>query len=157
MEQSVRKNEVMRIIYNDKGVSLVEVMIALVVLLLIFIGLLQAALLGIDHNMRNLLREEAVSISAQRLEEVRNRPFNNVVSDSGTAVTIAACTTDPNYPVLEQRNFRNMQRDFGSRMTVTDILEPDGVTINTKQIVILVRWEYKNECYSQTATTVRRR
>jgi prepilin-type N-terminal cleavage/methylation domain-containing protein len=42
---------------NSRGVSLVEVMIALTVLLVVFLGLMQAALLSIEQNMKNLLRD----------------------------------------------------------------------------------------------------
>ncbi len=163
----------MRVIGNN-GVSLVEVLIALVVLLLVFIGLLQAALLGIDHNMRNLLREEAINIVSQKAEEARSLPFDHVKSNPGVCsitnnicsvnedctigetcntpptATISSCS-DPNYPMLIQRNFRNMQKDFGSRITVTDI------DADTKEINVLVRWEHKDECYTQSATTLRRR
>jgi type II secretory pathway pseudopilin PulG len=167
---------------NNKGISLVEVMIALVVLLLVFIGLLQAALLSIDHNMRNLLREEAVKIVSQKTEEARSLPFDNVISNPGVCsitmnicrfdtdcatgetcvtpptATISSCTAAPTYPMRIDRDFRNIQNfPFGMSMTVTDILDPDGITLNTKQIEIVVRWEYKNECYTQSITTVRRR
>ncbi|NWF75074.1 MAG: prepilin-type N-terminal cleavage/methylation domain-containing protein [Nitrospirae bacterium] len=166
---------------GNKGVSLVEVMIALVVLLLVFIGLLQAALLGIDHNMRNLLREEAVNIVSQKAEEIRTLPFDHVKSNPGicsitnnicsvnedcangetcntpSTATISSCA-DPSYPIKIERNFRNIQNfPFGLEVTVTDALDPDGVTLSTKQIEILAAWEYKNECYTQSITTVRRR
>lgn len=181
MKINVVKNEKLSFIAYEKGVSLVEVMIALVVLLLVFIGLLQAALLGIDHNMRNLLREEAVKIVSQKTEEARSLPFDHVISNPGVcSITNNICSDDedcangetcddpptaiisscatPNYPIKILRNFRNIQNfPFGLSITVSDIFDPDGVTLNTKQIDILAAWEYKNECYSQSITTVRRR
>ena len=42
----VREDEMVRYIKNESGFSLVEVMIALIVLLLVFMGLMQSALLG---------------------------------------------------------------------------------------------------------------
>lgn len=145
-----------------KGVSLVEVMISLVVLLLVFVGLFQSALLGIDNNMRNLLRDEAVTIAAARMEEARNMPFEQVVSDTEDArdddnLVLASCHNPPvndadPYPVAVNKNFRNIQDfPFGTRRTVTDH------DADTKEVTILVRWEYKNECYTHSATTLRRR
>lgn len=164
---------------NEKGVSLIEVMIALVVLLLVFVGLLQAALLSIDSNMRNIIRDEVVKIAAEKMEEARSMPFDNVITNPNvcsvsnnlctvnndcaadetcvapTAVTLASC--NPNtYTMRIDRNFRNIQNfPFGSEITVSD-LEPVA-PINTKQIEIEVRWEYKNECYTHSITTLRRR
>ncbi len=164
---------------NEKGASLVEVMIALVVLLLVFVGLLQAALLSIDFNMRNIIRDEGVKIAAERMEEARSMPFDNVITNPNvcsisnnlctvddecdeaetcvtpTAVTLASCTPTT-YPMRIDRNFRNIQNfPFGSEITVSDLelVAP----INTKRIEIEVRWQYKNECYTHTITTLRRR
>lgn len=143
---------------SQDGMSLVEVMIALVVLLLVFVGLFQAALLGIDNNMRNILRDEAVTVAAMRMEEARSMSFDSVLDDTVTnSVNLLACGNSPvndagPYPVGLTRNFRNIQNfPFGTRRTVTDL------NADTKQIQVLVRWEYKNECYTHSATTLRRR
>ena len=143
---------------NNKGVSLVEVMIALVVLLLVFMGLLQSALLGIDSNMRNILRDEAVNVTTMRMEEARSMPFDEVINDIETnAVNLPSCGNSPvndtgPYPVGLERNFRNIQNfPFGTRRTVNDL------NADTKRIEIVVRWEYKNECFTHSATTLRRR
>jgi prepilin-type N-terminal cleavage/methylation domain-containing protein len=55
----------------QKGVTLVEVMIALVILLIVFIGLIQASLLTIQSNVRNLARDEAVRITADQMDMLR--------------------------------------------------------------------------------------
>jgi prepilin-type N-terminal cleavage/methylation domain-containing protein len=154
MGQVVIQNKKQNLHIKQDGVSLVEVLIALVVLLLVFMGLLQAALLGIDSNMRNILRDEAVTVAAMRMEEARSIPFDNVLNDTATnPVNLPACPAGDNpYPVEIARDFRNIQDfPFGTRMTITDL------DADTKQIEILVRWEYKNECYTHSATTLRRR
>lgn len=149
------RNKKQKFFVTQDGVSLVEVMIALVVLLLVFMGLLQAALLGIDSNMRNIIRDEAVTVAAIRMDEARSLPFDTVVNDPtpGDNLALASCPAGDNpYPVEIERNFRNIQNfPFGTNRTVTDL------NADTKQIAILVRWEYKNECYTQSATTLRRR
>jgi prepilin-type N-terminal cleavage/methylation domain-containing protein len=154
MGQVVIQNKSQVNIARQDGVSLVEVLIALVVLLLVFMGLLQAALLGIDSNMRNIIRDEAVTIAAMRMEEARSIPFDNVLNDTAIdPVNLPACPAGDNpYPVRIDRNFRNIQAfPFGTTRTITDL------DTDTKQIDILVRWEYKNECYTHSATTLRRR
>jgi prepilin-type N-terminal cleavage/methylation domain-containing protein len=153
------KNKVLHIITDKNGVSLVEVMIALVVLLLVFMGILQAALLGIDHNMRNILRDEAIKVAAMRMEEARSLPFDNVVPDPthGDNIGLVACqrppVTDPNpYPVQINRDFRNIQNfPYGTRRIVNDL------DADTKRVQVLVRWEYRDECYTHSVTTLRRR
>ena len=83
---------------NREGVSLVEVMIALVVMLLVFFALMQTALVGIDSNTQNSLRSEAVNIAELRMNEVRNTPFDSILSDSGSPSTVfdTSCTSGCN-------------------------------------------------------------
>lgn len=157
---------------NKKGVTLVEVMIALVVLLFVFMGLLQAALLSIESNTKNLLRDEMTRLVAERTAEIKNISFDNVGSDLAGDLTlnITACTLPPVsdaglYVPLTLR-VRNMTLDncgpgknlncCGSRVTVTDLEVPPN-PVDTKQITILLRCEFKGDCISQTLPTSRRR
>lgn len=88
---------------NKKGLTLVEVLIAMVVLLLVSLAMLQTALLGIDSNMRNVLRDEAVSIAEQRMNYTSSIPFATLalwagLSDNGdgnspTTVNLPACAS----------------------------------------------------------------
>jgi prepilin-type N-terminal cleavage/methylation domain-containing protein len=147
---------------TENGFSLVEVMIALVVLLLVFMGLMQSALLGIDSNLRNIFRDEALRIAAERMEEAKSLPFDDVVNDTADAVAddnlaLPACQNAPvsdpvPYPVEVQRSFRDiLSFPYGTRRTVTNF------GADTTQIQITVRWEYRNECYTHSIISLRRR
>ncbi len=52
-------------------------MIALVILMVVSLALMQTALLGIRENLRNAMRDEAVNIADQRMNELRNTDFNS--------------------------------------------------------------------------------
>ena len=148
---AVLKNNIL----NKKGVTLVEVMIALVVLLIVFMGLLQTAILSIQSNTTNLMRDEMTRVTAQIASEAKNTiTFDALASDADT-FALPACTTPPvsdagTYVKIDLP-VRNMTIPCGSRRTVT----PRGA--DTKQVLILVRCEFKNECYTQSFTTMRRR
>ena len=139
---------------NKKGVTLVEVMIALVVLLIVFMGLLQTAILSIQSNTTNLMRDEMTRRTARIASEAKNNTtFDALVTDAG-AFALPACAAPP---VNDSRTYkqidlpvRNMTIPCGSIRDVT-ILDPD-----TKRVIILVRCEFKNECYTQSFTTMRR-
>ena len=62
---------------NKKGMTLIEVMIALVILLLVSLALMQTVTLGINSNVRNLLRDEAVKVADTRMIELMNTPFDD--------------------------------------------------------------------------------
>jgi prepilin-type N-terminal cleavage/methylation domain-containing protein len=161
---------------NNKGLTLVEVMIALSVFLLVFMGLFQTALLSIEHNMKNILRDEAINIAAARMEETKSMPFDSVINNPNvcsvsnnlctvadecpqtgescgtpTTVSLPSCATTT-YPMGTLRDFRNIQDfPFGTEIAVIDY------DADTKQIDIEVAWEYKNECYTHSITSLRRR
>lgn len=133
------------VLQNKKGLTLVEVMIALVVLLLVFLALMQTALVSIDSNMINVLRDEAVNIAEESMNDARNTPFNN----------LAAGTTDVSPPPKSLRNIAAFT--YTASRTVSDI------NTDSKQVVITVTWDWKERTtangnpYIHTISTVLRR
>ncbi len=111
----------MPVIRSSRGVTLVEVMIALVILLIVFMGLMQASLLSINSNMRNSIRDEATRIASEELTNARSLAFANILS--APAVT-------------RTRMFRNMSVNFTATRTVTTL---DAVGDN-KEIRVAVSY-----------------
>jgi prepilin-type N-terminal cleavage/methylation domain-containing protein len=124
---------------NNKGVTLVEVMISLVIFLIVFMGLMQTALLSIDGNVRNVQRDEAIAIANGELDNLKNRPFDDPLLNAATTCRIVS------------RDFRNISKQFNLCDTITDFLDPDG-TVKTKSIEVVVGWNHKNETAVQSPT-----
>lgn len=141
---------------NKKGFTLVEVVIALTISLLVFFALMQTALVSIDSNMKNNLRDEAANIAAMRMEQARNLRYtlstDNLISD---AVDISGNPNCPPTPApfaageLVTRDFRNIAGfTFCTNRTVTVI------DSNTKSVTIRVGWRWRNEDYNHNIRTV---
>jgi prepilin-type N-terminal cleavage/methylation domain-containing protein len=134
----------MNVSQNNKGLTLIEVLIAMVVFLLVSLAMMQTALVGIDSNMINVLREEAVKIAEESMIDVRNMPFDSLVEGTTTLPTVS-------------RNLRNTMRPFTVTRAVTDHGD------NNKEINILVAWEWKDQTvahgnpYTHSITTILRR
>lgn len=132
------------VLLNRRGVSLTEMMIALVVLLLVFLALMQTALLSIDANMTNAMRDEAVNVAEIRMTEARNAAF-----DSLAPGTVTATVT---------RNIRNIP---AFPYTVTRTIA--GVGPDNRQVTIAVTWDWKENTlangnpYTHTITSILRR
>jgi prepilin-type N-terminal cleavage/methylation domain-containing protein len=132
------------VLKNKKGFTLIEVLIAMVVFLLVSLAMMQTALVGIDSNMINVLREEAVRIAEETMSAARNTPFDSLVAGTEVLPTVS-------------RNFRNVIRQFTVTRTVTD----HG--INNKEVNIVVTWEWKDQTvangnpYTHSITTILRR
>lgn len=148
---------------NKHGVSLIEVLIALVVALLIFFALMQTALVGIDANMRNLLRDEAVNVADVRMNEARNVLFTNVVNDTGSLTSGACAGSCPTgfaaTGTCEQRNMRNIA-DFKYCTNVT--CDDDDHNCSTdessvKRVTVRIGWKWKSDDYNHVISTLRKR
>lgn len=107
-----------------RGLTLVEVLISLVIILIVFMGLIQSALVSIDHNFINELRDEAVRIASASHVETRVTAFD----------TLAEGTTNQ----VVTRTFRNISRNFKIIRTIADL------DTNNKQITITVTWEWRD-------------
>jgi len=113
------------VLKNKKGLTLIEVMISLIVLLLVFLALLQTALVSINSNMVNVLRDEAVNVAEEQMNVARNTPFDNLL----------AGVTDVSPP---PRSLRNVAETYTTTRTVTNI------NSETKQVIINVTWDWKD-------------
>jgi len=135
------------VLLNKKGMTLIEVMIALVILLIVMLALMQTVTLGMNVNVTNLLRDEATRIAEQRITELRNTLF----TDGALAATAG---TDE---VAVTREFRNFAVNFTPRRTIADLGGDD------KRVDITITWEWRNRTvasgnpYTYTVSTVVRR
>ncbi|MBI5640677.1 MAG: prepilin-type N-terminal cleavage/methylation domain-containing protein [Nitrospirae bacterium] len=122
---------------NEKGVTLVEVLISLVILLLVFMGLIQASLLSIDHNLRNEIRDEAVQVGAEYMTMTRSTPWTSLTDTAGL---LESWTTS-------NRQFRNLGQTYFVRRQIDDL------DTNNKRVAIEVDWTYRAETLRYTAST----
>lgn len=130
---------------NKKGLTLVEVLIAFVVLLLVSLAMMQTALVGIDANMINILRDEAVSVAEMRMNQARNMSFDSLISEGADV------------PVT--KNIRNITGGF----TYNTKIAVNNLNVDNRQVTITVTWDWKEKTvvngnpYTHSVTTIVRR
>jgi prepilin-type N-terminal cleavage/methylation domain-containing protein len=143
------------VLLNKKGFTLVEVLVAFVILLFVSLAMMQTALVSINSNMTNILRDEAVGIADTRMRDLRSTTFND---------QSLAQTGFPPVPVTEnaagatnpfRRSFRLFTVDYIIQRQVTDI-QTDLVRnlVLVKQIDIVVTWTWKGNNFSHSVTTI---
>lgn len=126
---------------NDKGeggFSLVEVIIAMVILLVALLGVFLTFTYAVNYNAGNNTRSQALSILQQEVELMRSAKFTPTKTDQGP------------YPIADLRGGVQTPRvitsadnnRFRVNVTVDDDPETSGVQINTattlKEITIVV-------------------
>ena len=119
---------------DNRGMTLIEILISLTLLAIVSLALIQSSLLAINTNVKNEMRDEAVSVAEQRLNELRNTPFASL----DTLPAEAAIT----------RNIRSVSCTY----TPTRVITP--ISSVTKQITLTIEWKYKGVSYTHSTSTV---
>ncbi len=120
--------------------TLVEVLVSLVIVFIIFLGLSASGLVVLNENIKNEMRDEAVSVADNAVQVARRTTFDNVISLPSDNVLLLV---------------RNVNRPFTVTRTVTSL---DG---DNKQVTVTVGWtrtenNQVNSYTHQIATIVRR-
>jgi Tfp pilus assembly protein PilV len=145
------------VISNKKGLSLIEVMLALVIAMVAFLALMQTALVSIDANMRNNLRNEAVNIAEQRINEAKGIAFDSLATDTDTgSLSACDCPSSSSFPYTAGKcvsvDISKMTNvNFCTNRTVQP-LDSDN-----KQVFITVGWTWKDEEFTHSVSTMLRR
>jgi prepilin-type N-terminal cleavage/methylation domain-containing protein len=128
------------VLLNKKGMTLIEIMFALVILLISSLALMQTATLGISMNVQNALRDEAVNVADMEMNYLRSQLYDNI--DSAATTTAAS------------RNFRGFTVDYTITPSVQNIIASSQ---QSKQITVKVEWSYRNKDYKHEITTLLRK
>ena len=137
---------------GTKGVTLVEVLISLTILLIVFLGLIQAALVSIQSNMKNVLRDEAVQITSDEISRLRSANFDDMNRDN---VTDVGTLTSVNFLVASNTVTRQYRAAASVTYTIGRTIEP--LDANNKRITVTVTWPWQSEIFQHQIMTTRSR
>ncbi|MFZ3064118.1 MAG: prepilin-type N-terminal cleavage/methylation domain-containing protein [Nitrospirota bacterium] len=141
-------------IKDKKGLTLIEVMVALVVLLIVFLGMMQAIAVAVNMNVKNQLRGEGVRVADERVNALKNLSFGNADLNDTGGVFINDNYIDPNTGIntnIITRSFRNFDMNFTSTKRITDI------NADNKRIELTVSWTWRNETFNHGVSLVLKR
>lgn len=123
--------------------TLVEVLVAMVIVFIVFLGMSSAGLVVLDQNIKNSQRDEAVSVAEMEMEDVRTLPFATIANDNHIAT----------------RKIRGLDVAYNVARTVAN---PDGTTPatdpNNRRVTINVTWNrienHQTRTYNHTVLTI---
>lgn len=122
------------LISNSRAFTLVEVMVAIMILTVGLLGMLQVINLAIATNMQNDFRNQAVLIAEEQLAQKKSLPFSNITASTQKSLNV-------------QAPLRNTSVNYSVTYRVDDV----G---NSKKIDIGVRWQFKNNTYEHVISTM---
>ena len=124
---------------RQEGFSLIEFLVALVILSVGLLGLLQAVNVSLNQNMGNHLRNEAT-----------------VVADEALAMELAKGSTQVGFDAISTSTSsllvnRKLQSGF---VNYSVVKTGSAVTANTKEVSVQVSWRYKSSRSLHRATSL---
>jgi type IV pilus assembly protein PilV len=127
------------LIRNSNGFTLIEMMVAIVIMMVGLLGLLESINVATEYNLRNQLRDEAVYAGEKYLNELRGRGFDNIAPVSpATSVT---------FPVISTASkIRGSSKKMRIETTSTSLAS------DTLQLLVVVNWTYKGVTYENRVT-----
>lgn len=109
---------------NERGLTLVETLVALAIVFVVFMGLMETGMLVLDHNINNTIRDEGVRVAEMAMEQTRHRPF----------AELKDLVSTPEAAATETRSIRGLNVDYGWETTVTSL------NADTLQVAVDVTW-----------------
>ena len=109
---------------NSSGFTLIEVLVAIVIMMVGLLGLLQSINVATEYNLKNQLRDEAVYTGEKYLNEMKGRGFDNIA---------------PTYPLISTAS--KIRGGAGKKMMIET--SSTSLASDTKQLLVVVKWTYK--------------
>lgn len=123
---------------SQRGFTLIEIMVALVVFMIIMIGVAAGLITTISTNKANVVRDEAVRLATDDL----NRLKGEVFTLSGTSANLnARVYADPDLPTLPKDvlvNARAGAIQYARAVQITDIV---ATATALKRIDVAIGWD----------------
>lgn len=112
--------------------------VALAILLVASLAMMQTAILGMNTNVQNEMRDEAVSIAEMKMNELRSKHFNDLI------VTGPSGTTEPSI----SRSIRAFTVIYIPVKTI------NAINADSRQIGIAVSWNHKGQTYKHGVMSI---
>jgi type IV pilus assembly protein PilV len=125
----------LHVCFNEKGFTLIEVLVATLIMTVGLFGLLQVINVAIDYNMNNQFRHEAVKLADAQMELQRSRSFYDISTNSPLTSVVSSRV---NYAFKNYSVFR----------------QGSAITPNTRQLDITVTWGYKQLRYNHRVSSL---
>jgi len=112
---------------NNRGFTLIEFLVAIVITMVGLLALLQSVNIALNHNLQNQLRNEAVVVADQQMARELAKGFENVSTS--------------NKNTNESRQILNGFKNFS-------VVRTGSQYQNSKEVHYNVNWDYKGVRYT---------
>jgi type IV pilus assembly protein PilV len=127
--------------YADKGFTLIEVLVATMILMIGMLGLFTSINLVIDNNLRNIVRDDVGKIAERKLGEIKNTPFAQLTTSSRTQTVV--------------NRTRAADKQYQVNVAITSVTDVTSLkSTNSKRVEVTVTSNYKGKTTDYRLSTI---
>lgn len=123
--------------HNQSGFTLIEIMIAFVIILIVMLGLLNLTAQVTEVGVRNAIRDEAVRLAEEIMDQERAKPFDDIKPLDGK----------------KTRKIRNVSFEYEYSVSA----QPNSNDANIKIISVKIGWYHRGKEYTHSISSIVRR
>lgn len=137
----------------ERGVTLIELMVALMILVVGILALLNLTITSIQTNLENDLRNSGVRLTNQIAETLLAQSIDNVISGQLTPYDATNAALLPSYQVYPNpaQSIRGVNRTYTGRWTVR------ALSADLKEVTITVGWTHRSADYTNVTVIYKHR
>ncbi|HJV66708.1 MAG TPA: prepilin-type N-terminal cleavage/methylation domain-containing protein [Geomonas sp.] len=125
---------------NNAGFTLIEVMVAILIMVVGMFGLLEALSASVQHNTRNQLRDEGIRVGERYMSMLRGKTFT----------AYSASYTPFNVP----STLRGITKNYNVAMSSQAVAWDASGQPTSMQLSVAVKWAFKNQSSVNRVVTV---
>lgn len=127
---------------NNRGFTLIEFMIASMILMVGLLGMLQGINVAVDKSMENVFRNEALLVADDMMMAKRAKSFASLSTTTGS----------PDFTSSGPRFTRGVYKNYSVQQIVTSKTGND--VTGAKEVIINVKWNYRQRPNTHTVSSV---
>jgi type IV pilus assembly protein PilV len=120
---------------NNSGFTLIEVMVAIVIMMVGMLGVLEAISVSTQHNLKNQLRGEGLRVGERYMAELRGKSFDAYsVSPSRSYAT-----------TTYNSQIRGIAKTYRIERVAQKLGEDASGNPTSVQLTVTVKWSFRNQ------------
>ncbi|WP_277058113.1 type IV pilus modification PilV family protein [Trichlorobacter lovleyi] len=137
------------VVSTKSGFTLIEVLVAVVILTVGLLGLMQTVIYAINHNMTNQLRQEAVLVADEAMATEKAKPYSDIAApDFDSSISTYSALPTVSSSTTINRVFNGVSRSY------TVVTTKRAPTAQSKSIEVAASWTYKTKNYNHTISSI---
>lgn len=134
---------------NKSGFTLIEVLVAVVILTVGLLGLMQTVIYALNHNLIAQLRQEATLVADQEMTVEKAKPYTNITAPNFDSSKVTYETLPKAITTTTVTRTVN-----GANKIFTVVKTIRSPTQQSKNIEIAVSWAHKQVTYNHSVASL---